>query len=135
MRKIIINTDGGSRGNPGPAALGVVIWDEHRTKLEEHKEFLGETTNNVAEYKGLIKGLEIATKHTSGEVIVFMDSELIVRQMQGEYRVRADHLLSLYEEAKQLENRFERVTYQAVRRSDPYQVQADRLVNEALDSQ
>lgn len=135
MKNIIINTDGGARGNPGPAAIGVVIWDEHRTKLEEYKEFLGQATNNVAEYKGLIKGLEMAAKHTSEEVIVFMDSELIVRQLQGEYQIRAEHLIPLYEEVKQLERKFTRVTYQAVRRSDPYQVHADRLVNEALDAQ
>src|SRR3989338_9721971 len=132
---IIINTDGGSRGNPGKAAIGIVIWDENRKVLEKHKEKIGVTTNNVAEYKALIKALELALKYTghkkegTKEITVFMDSELIVRQLNGIYRVKQAHLIPLFETVKKAEHQFKKVSYYHVFREDRYQREADRLVN------
>ena len=131
--KVLINTDGGARNNPGPAAIGIVIWDENHAKLEEYKERIGDTTNNVAEYKALIKALEIAIRHTSGEVHVFMDSQLVVRQVTGQYRIKAQHLRPLFQKVKDAESSFAKVMYDYVSRYDRYQVEADKLVNDALD--
>lgn len=133
---ILINTDGGSRGNPGKAAIGIVIRDENNKVLEKYKEKIGITTNNVAEYKALIKGLELASKYTkegNKEIKVFMDSELIVRQLTGVYRVKQSHLISLFENVKKLESKFKKISYTHVFREDKYQTEADKLVNEALD--
>lgn len=99
-QKIYVNCDGGSRSNPGPAAIGIVIWDEDHNKLEECKECIGDATNNVAEYKSLIKALELAAKHTRNRVQIFMDSELVVRQVTGRYRIKASHLFPLFQEVK-----------------------------------
>jgi len=129
--KISINCDGGARGNPGPAAIGVVIRDDE--KLEEYKERIGEATNNVAEYKALLKGLELASKYTKQEVNVFMDSELVVKQLQGLYKVKAKHLYPLFMKVKEKEKDFLKVVYVNVRREDKNQAEADRLVNCALD--
>jgi len=131
---IFVNCDGGSRGNPGPAAIGVVIRDIKRNKLEGYKEYIGNTTNNVAEYKALIKALELAAKYTTYVVYVYMDSELVIKQMKGEYKVKAKHLYPLYQEVKKLEQYFTRVVYNHVARSIKYQSEADRLVNDALDN-
>jgi ribonuclease HI len=131
--KVSINCDGGARKNPGPAAIGIVVWDENRNKLEEHKECIGDTTNNVAEYKSLIKALELAAKHTRKDVQVFMDSELVIRQVTGVYRIKKKHLFELFQEVKKHEQAFSKVVYNSVRRDNRYQVEADRLVNEALN--
>jgi ribonuclease HI len=131
MTKIYINADGGSRGNPGPAAIGVVILDENKKVLETCKEKIGIASNNVAEYKALIKGLTLAAKHPATEVFVMMDSELVVRQMSGEYKVKAKHLLPLHNEAKEKAKKLGKVVYINVLRE--YNAHADMLVNEALD--
>ncbi len=133
--KIFVNCDGGSRGNPGPAAIGIVVWDENRNVLEVYKNCIGNATNNVAEYSALIKALKIASEYSKKEVCVFMDSELVVRQMNGQYRVKKDHLLDLYQEVKVAEKVFEKVVYVSVGRNDKYQEVADTLVNQALDYQ
>ena len=133
LEKVFINCDGGSRKNPGPAAIGIIIWDEHHNILGKHKECIGDTTNNVAEYNALIKALELAAMHTRKEVQVFTDSELVVKQMTGSYRIKAKHLLPLFQKVKQLEQCFTKVTYNLVTRNNKYQTQADALVNEALD--
>ncbi|MBI1970430.1 reverse transcriptase-like protein [Candidatus Woesearchaeota archaeon] len=130
---VILNCDGGSRGNPGPAAIGVVVWDEKRNVLLKHHERIGHTTNNVAEYTALLRALELAQKYTTGTVHVFMDSEVVIRQMNNEYIVRAKHLLPLHNKAKETEKKFERVTYTHVPRENKYQTEADKLVNTALD--
>ncbi len=134
MRKIFINCDGGSRGNPGPAAIGVVLWDEKRKKLKAVGERIGNTTNNVAEYTALIRAFELAEKDDARDVEVCMDSELVIRQLLGRYKVKATHLRPLFDKVKMLEKHFEKVTYKSVPRSDPHQQEADRLVNEALDN-
>ena len=134
MTKIIINCDGGARGNPGPAAIGVVVRDEKKV-LEIYKEKIGATTNNVAEYHALIKALELARKYSKDEVVVIMDSELVIKQMSGEYKVRSEHLLPLFNKVKSLEKIYNKVTYEHVFRTDHHQTMADKLVNDALDKE
>ncbi len=133
-RLVSVYADGGSRRNPGPAAIGVIILDEHDQVIERHKEFIGTATNNVAEYTALLKALQLAVRHTQGEVHVFMDSEVVIRQMKGSYQIKAPHLLPLYEAVKRREKAFVKVIYRNVPRSNPHQAQADALVNEALDA-
>jgi len=132
-KKIYVYTDGGSRGNPGPAAIGVAIFDENRQMLEEYKECIGESTNNRAEYKALIKGLELAAAHCRKEILCFLDSELVVRQLSGRYRIKSEPLRELFYVLKDKEKAFEKVVYNHVRRTDRFIKRADKLVNEALD--
>jgi ribonuclease HI len=126
-----LSTDGGARGNPGPAAFGYVLETEDGTVLAAHGEAIGRATNNVAEYRGLIAGLEKALELGVDDVEVHSDSELLVRQMTGVYRVKNATLKDLREEAAGLARRLRRVEYRAVRREQ--NELADRLVNEALD--
>ena len=130
--KARLSTDGGSRGNPGPAAYGYVLEAEDGTVLDARGEAIGKATNNVAEYRGLLAGLESAIERGVDEVEVVSDSELLVNQMRGEYKVKNEALRELVDEAEALERRLKRVTYTAVRRE--HNELADRLVNEALDS-
>jgi ribonuclease HI len=130
--KAKLSTDGGARGNPGPAAFGYVLEAEDGHVLAAHGEAIGRATNNVAEYRGLLAGLAKAAELGVTELEVISDSELLVKQMQGEYRVKNEALRSLWEEASDLERRFDRVRYSAVRRE--HNELADRLVNEALDA-
>jgi ribonuclease HI len=130
--KAKLSTDGGARGNPGPAAFGYVLETEDGTVLAAHGETIGVATNNVAEYRALVEGLRKAGELQIDEVEVVSDSELLVRQMSGDYKVKNEALRRLYEEATELAERFEKVTYTAVRRE--HNELADRLVNEALDA-
>jgi probable phosphoglycerate mutase len=130
--KARLSTDGGSRGNPGPAAYGYVLEAEDGTVLDARGEAIGTATNNVAEYSGLIAGLEAALERGVEEVEVVSDSELLVKQMRGEYKVKNETLRELVDDATALADRLRRVTYTAVRRE--HNELADRLVNEALDS-
>jgi ribonuclease HI len=134
MEKIIVHSDGGARGNPGPAAIGVVVFDEQYNEVERCGECIGNHTNNVAEYLGLIKALVLAKKYTTNEVRVCMDSELVVKQVVGEYKVKAPHLQPFLAEVKRLEQAFNKVSYTHVARENRYQSRADYLVNFALDS-
>ena len=127
-----LSTDGGARGNPGPAAYGYVLETEDGTVLAAHGEKIGVATNNVAEYSALIAGLEKALELGVGEVEVVSDSELLVKQMTGEYRVRNEALRELSTKASRLARQVGDVSYRAVRRE--HNELADRLVNEALDS-
>jgi len=124
-------TDGGSRGNPGPAAYAYVLEAEDGTVLDARGEAIGVATNNVAEYRALVAGLERAVETGVDELEVVSDSELLVKQMRGEYKVKNAALKELSFEAAQLERQIGRVTYKAVRRE--HNELADRLVNEALD--
>ena len=124
-------TDGGSRGNPGPAAYGYVLEAEDGTVLAAHGEAIGVATNNVAEYRALLAGLERAADAGIDELTVVSDSELLVKQMRGEYKVKNAALRELWEEAQSLARRLGKVSYAAVRREE--NELADRLVNEALD--
>ena len=126
-------TDGGARGNPGPAAYGYVLEADDGTVLAAHGEKIGVATNNVAEYSALIAGLEKALELGLPRVEVVSDSELMVKQMRGEYRVKNEALRELFDEAERLASRIGSVSYSAVRRE--HNELADRLVNEALDAQ
>lgn len=129
---LIIRTDGGARGNPGPAGIGVVIEDDKGKVLEEHAKFLGHTTNNQAEYKAVILGLERAVALGATSVEVVADSELMVKQMMGEYRVKNPDLAKRYLELKNLEVLLgRRVKYRHVRRE--FNKHADALSNKAMD--
>jgi ribonuclease H / adenosylcobalamin/alpha-ribazole phosphatase len=127
-----LSTDGGARGNPGPAAYGYVLEDEEGTVLAAHGERIGIATNNVAEYSGLIAGLEKALELGLDEVEVVSDSELMVKQMRGEYRVKNEALQELWSRARRLAGQVGSVGYTAVRRE--HNKLADTLVNEALDA-
>jgi ribonuclease H / adenosylcobalamin/alpha-ribazole phosphatase len=127
-----LSTDGGARGNPGPAAYGYVLEDEDGTVLAAHGERIGIATNNVAEYSGLIAGLEKALELGLDEVEVVSDSELMVKQMRGEYRVKNEALQELWSRARRLAGQVGSVGYTAVRRE--HNKLADTLVNEALDA-
>jgi len=130
-RSFIVHIDGGARGNPGPAGAGVVIRAEDGTSLFEGGLFLGRATNNVAEYRALLAGLERARALGAETVEVRSDSELLVRQMQGRYRVRNEALRELFDEAAALCRCFERVRFTHVRRQQ--NTEADRLANQAMD--
>jgi ribonuclease HI len=124
-------TDGGARGNPGPAAYGFVLEAEDGTVLEARGEAIGVATNNVAEYSALVAGLERAAEVGVDELEVVSDSELLVKQMRGEYRVKNKALQELFVEASRLADEVGKVTFRAVRRE--HNELADSLVNEALD--
>jgi ribonuclease HI len=123
--------DGGSRGNPGPAAWGVAILDDDGECVEGHSGAIGRATNNVAEYRALIEALRLADRSGAGEVDIQADSELVVRQIKGEYRVRHPDLKPLYLEAVRLIRGLKSFRIRHVRRK--YNKLADRLVNAALD--
>jgi ribonuclease HI len=128
---VTIYTDGAARGNPGPAAFAYVIQREGAPAIEE-KGCLGNATNNVAEYEALVRALEHAHRLGARRVQVFSDSELLVRQMAGQYQVKNEGLRPLYEEARELCRQFEAVTIRHIRRSQ--NGRADALCNEALDA-
>jgi ribonuclease HI len=130
--KVTINTDGGSRGNPGPAALGVVIFAEDGSVLKAFGEYLGETTNNIAEYTALQRALEEAKKLGAEEVGIKMDSELVVRQMNGIYKIKHPNLIPIAQKIKTLQGEFKKVTFTHVRRE--YNSLADAEVNKVLDN-
>jgi ribonuclease HI len=125
-------TDGGARGNPGPAAYGYVLEDENGAVLASAGEPIGTATNNVAEYRGLLAGLRKAVELELPALEVVSDSELMVKQMRGEYRVKNEALRDLWAEATRLAARLGRVEYRHVRRH--HNELADRLVNDALDA-
>ena len=133
IRLVNLYTDGGARGNPGPAAIGVVVCGEADDVLEEHKEHIGDATNNEAEYRALIKGLDLAATHTRKGVRCVMDSELVVRHLIGEYRVKDQRMKQLFDQVKDKERMFEKVRYRHRPRLTGWLRRADALVNEALD--
>jgi ribonuclease HI len=128
--ELTIHTDGAARGNPGPAAFAFVIYRDGEVPLEE-AGLLGQATNNVAEYQALIRSLERARTMGAKRLVIKSDSELLVKQMQGLYRVKNAQLHDLYMEAKDLCRHFDRVDIRHVRREE--NAQADRLCNEVLD--
>lgn len=127
----VLRCDGGSRGNPGPGAYGFVITDPQGLEREARGEFLGVVTNNVAEYRSLIAGLEAAARLGAQPLEVRMDSELVIRQMTGQYRVKNEGLKPLHAEARRAAARVGVVTFDSVRRE--HNARADQLVNDALD--
>ncbi|MHC4105889.1 MAG: ribonuclease HI family protein, partial [Planctomycetota bacterium] len=129
--EVIAYTDGGSRGNPGPAAAGFILTDTTGTQLQAKAFFLGRNTNNVAEYTGVVKALEAAIKIDAKRVIVFSDSELLVKQINGEYKVKSEQIRPLFQQAVELLGRFENWKVQYVCREK--NKEADKLVNQALN--
>jgi len=129
--RLTVNVDGGARGNPGPAAIGVVLRDPDGAVVEELGETIGKATNNVAEYRALLRGIELAAAHGATELELIGDSELVVRQIEGRYKVKDATLRELYEEAKRELTGFESWSIRHVRREA--NADADRLVNTALD--
>jgi ribonuclease HI len=130
--KATLYADGGARGNPGPAAYGAILLDERGEALREVSAFLGTATNNVAEWSGLIAGLEAALELGIDDIDVKLDSELVVRQLSGAYRVKQPHLIPLHQKAKSLLRRFATSRVAHVRRKD--NKDADALVNQVLDA-
>lgn len=131
MKTLIIHTDGGSRGNPGPSGLGVFITDADGKVVMEHSRYLGVMTNNQAEYLAIIDALEHAKTLGADEVRMFMDSELAVRQIKGEYKVKNPELGKLFMRVHNLKIGFKKVSFAHVRRE--MNKDADRLANEAMD--
>jgi ribonuclease HI len=129
--KVMMEADGGSRGNPGPAGFGAVVLDDTGEVLLERKGFLGITTNNVAEYSGLIAGLTAAAELGADSVDVRMDSKLVVEQMNGNWKVKHPNLRPLAAEAAALVRRFDKVTFAWIPRAE--NIRADALANQAMD--
>lgn len=129
---VYINTDGASRDNPGNAAIGIVIKGEDKTTvLKEYGEFIGVHTNNQAEYMAVIKAMDFASEYTNKMIYIFSDSELLIKQLNREYRVKNSELKKLFFEVKKHEMIFEKVIYSHVKRE--HNKRADQLANKALD--
>jgi probable phosphoglycerate mutase len=131
--KARLSTDGGARGNPGPAAYAYVLEADDGTVLAAHGEAIGVATNNVAEYRALVEGLRKAVEVGVDELEVVSDSELLVHQMRGEWKVKNEALKLLWIDAQELADKLRKITFTAVRRE--HNELADRLVNEALDAE
>ena len=132
---IYTNSDGGARGNPGPGAVAAIVRREGEI-LTKSSKFIGEeVTNNVAEYEGLIHALELAMSVTKGEITCFLDSELVVKQLLGEYKVRNHNILLLFLKVQKLQENFKSIKYAHVSREDNFQVIVDELLNDELDNQ
>lgn len=131
-RSLILHIDGAARGNPGPAGIGVVLWDEAGTFREEHHAYIGEATNNVAEYEALLFGVRKAKELGYTAVRVFSDSELLVRQIRGEYRVKNARLRALYDQVQKLLRSFDAFEIAHIGRG--MNARADLLANKAIDA-
>jgi ribonuclease HI len=131
MDKVVVHVDGGARGNPGPAAAAAVATSPDGDELAERSAYIGQGTNNVAEYRALLLGLELARELGAREVEVVNDSELVARQIGGEYKVKHAGLKPLYLEAMRALREFDRWSVRSVRREG--NLRADELVNETLD--
>ena len=130
--KLVVSVDGGSRGNPGPAAIGVVVRTEDGDVISEAAETIGLATNNAAEYRALIRGIELAAQNGATEVELFGDSELVVKQVRGEYKVKDAGLKPLHAAARAALSAFSGWSFNHVRREQ--NAEADALVNQALDA-
>lgn len=131
MTKLSLYSDGGARGNPGPAAFGYVLRNDAKVVLNKEGKYLGELTNNQAEYQGLIAGLKTALKFKPDQLNCFLDSELIVGQMEGDFKVKNEGLKILFKEAQELARKFSEITFNHIERSK--NSEADKLLNRALN--
>ncbi len=131
--RLRVYSDGASRGNPGISAIAFVIMTEDGRLLKRYSRYVGIRTNNQAEYQALISALESASTFTDGEVTCYIDSELVVKQLVGEYQVRSPKLKTLWLEVQGLERNFQIIDFRKVSRTDRYIEQVDRLANQALD--
>lgn len=127
-----IFSDGGSRGNPGPSAYAIVVTKDGKI-IHEHAEFLGINTNNYAEYRGLIAAISKALELKADDVEFYMDSELVIKQMRGEYRVKSENIRSLHDDAVLLSSMLPKVSFHNVRRSELLIPRADALLNMEMD--
>ena len=130
-KRIVIYIDGGSRGNPGPSGVGVVILDASGKRLKEISKYIGETTNNIAEYSALLYGLEEALMLRADEIVVNLDSELAARQLTGDYRVKDPGLKPLFERAMNMLKSFKSFEVRHIERE--MNKEADKLVNRAIN--
>ena len=128
-----IFSDGGARGNPGPSAIGVLICDSAGATVKDYGQVIGKATNNVAEYSAVICGLQMARDLKIDNIEYFVDSELVCKQINGEYRVKTPHIRDLYLKAKQLAGKFKKIQFTHVRRTHEKIQHVDALVNKALD--
>lgn len=131
MEKVVVHVDGGARGNPGPAAVAAVVTDAGGQELSERGEYIGQATNNVAEYKAVLLGLRLAGELDATAVEVVNDSELVARQLQGSYKVKHAGLKPLFLETLESFKQFSEWSIRTVRRES--NTRADALVNETLD--
>lgn len=131
--KLIVYSDGGARGNPGPSAYAIVVCDIGRNVLYERSEFIGTATNNVAEYRGLIAGIAKAIDMGADDAEFIMDSELVIKQMRGEYKVRSPSLYDLHHDARSLASGIGNVRFTHVKRADRMITHADALLNAEMD--
>ena len=129
---LVIYSDGGSRGNPGKSAYAIVVTENGKI-IQEHTEFLGINTNNYAEYRGLIAGMEKAIELGEKKVEFVMDSELVIKQMRGEYMVKSPNIMDLNIKAKELTSSIPEITFTHVRRANPMVSRADALLNAEMD--
>lgn len=130
-KQLLIYIDGAARGNPGPAGIGVVIFDKDKKKVKEYYKYLGETTNNIAEYNALVYALQEAHMMGVKDVILYMDSELVAKQVKGEFRVKNKNIKPLFEQALHLINGLEKVEVKHIDRS--LNKDADKLANKAIN--
>lgn len=129
---IYTNSDGGARGNPGPGAIGVIVRNDESI-LTKYSAFIGRlVTNNIAEYEALIKALELSSKFTDDAVTCVLDSELVIKQLLGRYKVRNQNLLPLFLKVQKLQENFKTIKYKHVSRWDKYQRIADEILNDEL---
>ena len=133
LDQLHIYSDGASRGNPGPAAVAVKILDKNGVVLKRFSNFLGRRTNNEAEYEALVVALKLARDFTEGDVYCFLDSELVVKQLNGEYRVRNLRLERLWHKIRELRQHFQRVSFSHTPRTNRNIEEVDRLANHILD--
>ena len=125
--------DGGCRGNPSPAAIGITMFNSQKEEVHNYSECIGDSTNNRAEYHAIIKALELAVAHCRKELICFSDSELVIRQLSGIYAIKNKELRKLFDLLKSKEKAFEKVTYHHVKRTNKFISKVDELVNKTLD--
>lgn len=130
-KKIYLYTDGGSRGNPGPSGIGVIILDSNKTKIREVFKYIGEATNNVAEYNALVCGLEEAAALGATDLTIYIDSELLVKQLNGEYKVKDANLRTLFEKSLRALKNFTSFEVKHIERR--MNKEADNLVNKAIN--
>ena len=131
--QVSIYTDGGSRGNPGPSAIAVLIYGPKGKLLKRHSEYIGEATNNVAEYRAVLRALKLAKQMKAEKAVCTLDSQLVASQLSGKYKVKKLHLKELFFLVKRAERAFQSVEYRHVRRGDERIPAVDAMLNGMLD--
>ena len=131
--KIRVYSDGGARGNPGPAAIGILICDDKGEPLKEYQETIGEATNNVAEYTAVIVGLKLAEELGARDIDYFVDSQLVAQQLAGKYRIKAPHIRELFTQVRAAEKAFHQVKFTQIPRTHEKIRHVDKLLNQALN--